>query len=464
MRQRRHRAATFTTSVLAAGALFSLALAPGVEVRPPRSADDPPAPHPSVVPPPSVSVVPHPSVVPPPSVSVVPPPSVVPYPSAVPHSSAVPRPSAENFGAFLDSGDLGVQRIAGLEKWLGGADIKVGHTYLPGDSWSDIEGKAGFLDAWATWRRQQADRTLVLNVPMQALNEEGLPDSWVRRLLARGADGEYDAHFKALAERLVELKIPDTVIVLGWEMNGTTYTHRCGPDPASWKKYWKNAVTAMRSVPGQKFRFDFTPSRGRDAVPWTECYPGDDVVDIIGMDSYDQPSGQNFDEQVKEPYGLQQHVDFAAAHKKPISFPEWGLFRNGDNPEYMRRMLAWMDAHKPLYNTITDYCPHGVWGCAENPHSSEVYRSLLHGRTEPTQQPSTSPSPVPPTPVSPQPSTAPAPSTSPQPSTSPKPLVPLAPDAPKPPEKCAPIDFGPWVEYWIGGKLCLRFDWWSRRS
>jgi len=174
------------------------------------------------------------------------------------------------------------------------------------------------------------------------------------------------------------------VIVLGWEMNGTTYTHRCGPDPVAWKAYWKRIVTAMRSVSGQEFRFDFAPSRGRDAVPWTECYPGDDVVDIIGMDSYDQPPARTFDEQVNEPYGLQKHVDFAAEHGKPISFPEWGLFRNGDNPRYMRRMLEWIERHRPVYQTITDYCPHGVWQCAENPESSRVFREMLSGLPDTT--------------------------------------------------------------------------------
>ncbi|MEU9100392.1 glycosyl hydrolase [Streptomyces sp. NPDC048361] len=453
MRRRRHRAATFTTSVLVAGALFSLALAPGPEATrvAPGPAATPPAPSPGNSPPASgpgaTGPAPSPGNVPPSSG----PGTTRPGSGADPPAPAG-HPSAPNFGAFLDSGFLGVKQIPALEKWLGGADIKVGHTYLPGNTWSDIEGRAGFLDDWASWRLARTDRTLVLNVPMQALNEAEVPDNRVRQLLAKGAAGEFDEHFTRLAERLVELKIPDTVIVLGWEMNGTTYTHRCGPDPAAWKTYWKRAVTAMRAVQGQRFRFDFTPSRGRDAVPWTECYPGDDVVDIIGMDSYDQPRGVDFDQQVKEPYGLQQHVDFAAAHHKPVSYPEWGLFRNGDNPEYMRRMLAWMDAHKPVYNTITDYCPHGVWGCADNPRSSEVYRTLLYGRTDATAQPSA--------PVGPSTPVAPSTPVSPQPAA---PAVPLT-STPKPPEKCAPVDLGSWAEYWIGGKLCLRFDWFSRRS
>ncbi len=286
--------------------------------------------------------------------------------------------------------------MAELSDWLGGAELRVGHTYLPGDRWSNIEGAPGFLDVWADWRTHRADRMLVLNVPMLERNEEGLDDDEVRELLRQGAAGRFDHHFRALAERLVALDVPDTVIVLGWEMNGTTYTHRCGPDPQAWKTYWNRIVTAMRAVPGQKFRFDFTPSRGRDAIPWTECYPGDDTVDIIGMDAYDQPRGMSFEEQVKEPYGLRAHVEFAARHGKPVSYPEWGLFRNGDNPAYMKGMLAWMDEHRPVYNTLTDYCPHGVWQCDDNPRASAVYRSVLFGRTgEPAAEPSPVPSPVP---------------------------------------------------------------------
>ncbi|WP_051819488.1 glycoside hydrolase family 26 protein [Streptomyces sp. NRRL S-920] len=346
---------------------------------------------------------------------------VAPAASPGPAPASAASGKAPAFGAYLHYGPPGVRRIGELSRWLGGAELRVGHTYLPGDLWSNIEGAPGFLDAWATWRKEKDDRLFVLNVPMLERNEEGLDDDEVAGLLRQGADGRFDHHFRALAERLVDLGVPDTVIVPGWEMNGTTYTHRCGPDPESWKKYWSRIVTAMRSVPGQKFQFDFTPSRGRDAIPWTQCYPGDDVVDIIGMDSYDQPRGMSFDEQVAEPYGLQEHVDFAAAHKKPISYPEWGLFRNGDNEEYMRRMLKWMDEKKPLYNTVTDYCPHGVWQCKENPAASKVYRDLLSGRDG----------------------------------------TPNVPTEPALPPGCSPVDLGEWAEHWLGGKLCLRFDWWK---
>ncbi|MFF3844574.1 glycosyl hydrolase [Streptomyces sp. NPDC002328] len=389
---------------------------------------------------------------------------------------APPAPSGTAFGAYLDYGSRGVARIAQLSKWLDGADLRVGHTYLPGDRWSSIEGPPGFLDVWANWRNGRDDRMLVLNVPMLERNEADLSDRTVRRLLRLGADGRFDHHFRRLAERLVGVNAPDTVIVLGWEMNGITYTHRCGPDPEAWKAYWKRIVTTMRAVPGQKFKFDFAPSRGRDAVPWTQCYPGNDTVDVIGMDSYDQPAGISFDQQVTEPYGLQAHVDFAKSHGKPISYPEWGLFRNGDNPGYMRSMLAWMDRHRPLYNTLTDYCPHGVWQCGQNPQASRIYRSLLSGRTggpdavsstsastlpDPTKEPAPEPTAEPTVGPTKEPAQEPVKEPAGEPVAEPaQPPAPATP-APQPAPTCAPLGLSEWIEHWVGGKLCVRLDRWS---
>ncbi|MFI5687152.1 glycoside hydrolase family 26 protein [Streptomyces sp. NPDC051636] len=425
MAPQQSRARTGRPAVIAVAVAVSVALASGTgfaagSVRLP----DPPAPAPAAEPaePQATTVTPVPTA---PSGSVSPTPDP-PSPSAPGPTAAEPRKERPAFGAFLGSGARGVARMAQFSSWLGGAGLRVGHTYLPGDSWSNIEGAPDVLDPWARWRREKDDRMLVLNVPLQEGNEEAVSDTRVRRLLRQGADGQFDHHFRALAERLVELKVPDTVLVLGWEMNGTTYTHRCGPDPKAWKKYWNRIVTTMRSVPGQEFRFEFTPSRGRDAVAWTQCYPGDDTVDIIGMDAYDQPAGLPFAEQVTEPYGLQAHVDFAKSHNKPISYPEWGLFRNGDNADYMRGMLAWMDEHKPLYNTLTDYCPHGVWQCAANPESSRIYRAAFFGGAD-------------------------------------EPATPEAPVAlPRLPEDCSPLNLEDWAEHWLGGKLCLRLGWWSR--
>jgi hypothetical protein len=290
-------------------------------------------------------------------------------------------------GAFLGADHHGVDRVDGFAAWLG-APVTVGRTYLPGTSWENIQGPAWALDPWSAWRSARPGRVLVLNVPMAAPNEPPVGDEEAASLLRSGADGRYDAHFRTLAHRLVDRRANDTIIVLGWEMNGTTYSGRCAPDAAAWKGYWRRIVAVMRSVPGQRFRFDFTPVRGRQAIPWTECYPGDDVVDIVGMDSYDQEPGRTFRDFVTQPYGLQAQADFAAAHGKPMSYPEWGLYDYGDDAAYICAMHSWLTTHDVAYQSITDYCPHGVWGCAANPDSARAYRQLfgLKGGCPPNPQ------------------------------------------------------------------------------
>jgi hypothetical protein len=285
-------------------------------------------------------------------------------------------------GAFLGSDAAGVDGFDDFAAWLGATPL-VGRSYLPGASWDDLEGPDWVLDPWSAWRRADEARVLVLNVPMVAPNEPPLDDASVAVLLGGGASGRFDRHFRTLAQRLVDRQVGDAVIVLGWEMNGTTYSGRCAPDPVAWRQYWRRIVTVMRGVPGQRFRFDFAPVRGAQAVAWPRCYPGDDVVDIVGLDSYDQAPGLTFDDYVRQPYGLKVHADFATAHGKPLSYPEWGLYDHGDNPGFVRAMHAWLADHDVAYHTITDYCPHGVWRCRANPASSAAYRELFGGGSRP---------------------------------------------------------------------------------
>ena len=314
------------------------------------------------------------------------------------------------FGLFLGS-DESDSAETKVSQWLGGAPIRVGHTYLPGNYWDDIEGSPALLGAWAVWKAEVPKRLLVIGTPMLPDNEGGVDDEHVRQLLQLGAAGDDDAHFTTLARRLVALGLSDAVLTLGWEMNGTTYTSRCGPDPDAWKAYWRRIVTAMRAVPGQHLRFEFAPTRGADAHPWPDCYPGDDVTDVIGMDSYDMAADDpdvtgDFDSYIHEPYGLLAQVRFAEQHRKPVSYPEWGMYNRGDDPVYVQRMLEWIGTHDTLYQTVTDYCPHGVWRCPSNPQASRVFRRMLGASPTPAPLPTPAPGGLPGTSAAPNGSAA----------------------------------------------------------
>lgn len=106
-----------------------------------------------------------------------------------PGSPEPPEVRSTAVGAYLDYGPEGVRRIADMQKWLGGTELRVGHTYLPGDVWSNIEGSPSFLGDWADWKKARDDRMFVLNVPMLERNEGRVRDQVVRKELRRGARG-----------------------------------------------------------------------------------------------------------------------------------------------------------------------------------------------------------------------------------------------------------------------------------
>lgn len=311
-------------------------------------------------------------------------PSAVPSGSPVTVAAGTGAPERRQlFGAFLGSDEQGVALIPSFEQFLGGRAVTVGHTYLDDSAWTSVEQPDDILDPWSRWKAAHPADLFVLNVPMVTPDEGAqgsgpvMSDGQVAAMLAQGASGAFDHYFVSLGTALVAKNLTDAVVIPGWEMNGDTYSHRCSPAPEAWKQYFRRVVAALRSVPGQQFVFDFDPSRGTDSIEWTSCYPGDDVVDVIGMDSYDQAPGSSWQDYVGQPFGLQAQVDFAAAHGKPVSYPEWGLSTNGDNAEFIRDMHDWITRHDTLYSTFTDYCPHGVFTCKDNPRSAAVFTQLF---------------------------------------------------------------------------------------
>ena len=96
----------------------------------------------------------------------------------------------------------------------------------------------------------------------------------------------------------------------------------------------------------------------------TAAYPGDTYVDIIGLDVYDRSLGVAWDAKTgswTSPQatfntlmpGLKFQRDFAIAHHKQVSYPEWALSRSntldptgqgGDNPTFIRDMYIWMSS------------------------------------------------------------------------------------------------------------------------
>jgi hypothetical protein len=278
------------------------------------------------------------------------------YPASNVHASCLAAPLlGERNGSATDSAPNGVTRIATFTAWLGTAP-----TYATDYAWSGRTMTAATVErsvnlvASAWYNAGFAN--LVIGLPLITGSDGG-------NLAAAAAPGNaaaYAAEFSAMAANLIAAGFPNATIRLGWEFNGGWEAWYSGADPTDFIALWQAAVTAMRSVPGAAFKFDWNPSLS--AGNPEPSYPGDAYVDFIGGDIYNKNLGTvagcttNFCNLQNLPYGLNWQVAFAAAHGKFVSYPEWGVWVGGiglgDDPDFVSHMTAWIAAHNTAYAAV----------------------------------------------------------------------------------------------------------------
>ncbi len=177
--------------------------------------------------------------------------------------------------------------------------------------------------------------------------------------LVEVAGGGANASFSEIARLLVAAGFGDAFIRLGWEFNGSWY--RWGAkDPLMFAAAFRQAHDAMVSVPGAHFRFVWNPSLYTQRYPVARAYPGDPYVDVIASDVYNASWrwGAVKANVAREPalwrhvygdaWGVRDVVAFAALHRKPFAFPEWGTgdrpdgHGGGDDPIFIRNMAPFV--------------------------------------------------------------------------------------------------------------------------
>jgi hypothetical protein len=219
--------------------------------------------------------------------------------------------------------------------------------------------------------------------------------------LPRCAAGEFNVQWRHFGNLMVRHGRADSIVRLGWEVNERTMPWRA-TDTEAYIACYRNAADNIRAsnpdvILDWSINAHRTPAElcgGRS----TNCYPGDDYVDIIGIDNYDHfpwsPSKAAFDRTAAAPEGLTWLYTFARKRGKPFSVGEWGVVPTGDagreNPSYVRWMHEWFAARAPhlAYETYFSDCGEGGvqsslfrddQQCVKNPESAEVYRSLWGG-------------------------------------------------------------------------------------
>lgn len=309
-------------------------------------------------------------------------PNIVKPPGGV---AAVSSPSSSGplFGVYR--GPLAAPAVEAYEKWIG-KPVSLGVEFAATDSWDKIEGPNWLLSPWAKWVKAQPGRRLMLSVPL-------LPGPWNGSgptqgkganepvSLEKGAQGAFNAHFAELAKNLVAQGLGDSWLRLGWEFNGGWYTWRAGGKDQAYAEYWRQIVKTMRAVPGaQGLKFVWNPALGYLGLPSEKAWPGDEFVDFVGIDIYDDswvhdtypwPDGTTPDAITARQkktwqeallngnHGLAFWKKFAAEHHKPLGFPEWGVDNRKDkhggmdDTHYVEQMHAFISDPK---NNVAFHC------------------------------------------------------------------------------------------------------------
>jgi hypothetical protein len=299
--------------------------------------------------------------------------------------------------------------------------------YLPWQSgWSamsDASSLSWLLGPWSSTKY-----TLVLGVPMIPNDASGVAQG----TLAQGAAGAYDSYFATLAATLVAGGEPNAVLRIGWEFNGNWYPWSVtdASDAANYVTYFDRIVTAMRSVPGQAFKFAWNPNNlGSFGGAYTpdQTYPGDAYVDYVGTDVFDEcwcspQDPQNaWASQLPGTWGLDWLAGFAGAHGKPIAIPEWGVAIRSDghgladDPYFVSQFGSWIAQNNVAFTSYFDFdAPDGTHDLFDGnfPNSLAAFQSTFDappGTPAPTTTVPAPTSSLPPTTTS----TSPAPSSPP---------------------------------------------------
>ena len=249
--------------------------------------------------------------------------------------------SAAGIGLHMGT-DGSISQYEDFGRWLG-KPVMVRLTFLNDSSWSTIANPYFLSSATKPWLASNPARVEVISTPM-------LPSSGNHYQLRNIANGDYDTYYRQLASNIASKSgAPQRVVIrLGWELNGQWYPWSAVGYASQYKAAYRHIVHVMRAK-CNVLRFEWNVNWGTNPnhFDWTTAYPGDDVVDVIGTDLYDQYN-KGWSDILNRYEGLAFYRNFARQHGKSEAYTEWGLSTNssghGDDTAYIQNMYDWIQA------------------------------------------------------------------------------------------------------------------------
>jgi hypothetical protein len=161
----------------------------------------------------------------------------------------------------------------------------------------------------------------------------------------RVSDGSRDAYIAAQARAVAAYGRP-TFVRLDWEFNSQAYPQWNLPavTPEQYVASWRHVVAMFSHVPNVAFVWSPTTWSGPNATPTAAWWPGDDVVDWVGLDAYPQSADRDYLLRGRD--GMDDMAALAALHRKPLMVAEWAPdLPHPDTIAAMTLILKWAADH-----------------------------------------------------------------------------------------------------------------------
>lgn len=164
---------------------------------------------------------------------------------------------------------------------------------------------------------------------------------------AQTAAGAEVANWREMAAVLRENWHYRTVYLrFAHEFNGTWMPWSVSKSqvPAFKKAFALFASTMRSELRGKSVKIVFAPNFGTWSYTPDSCFPGADVIDVVGVSMYEwtpydtQPKWKGF---LASPLGPNVWSAYAARHGRPLALSEWGAV----STLFLRGMNAWMHEH-----------------------------------------------------------------------------------------------------------------------
>ncbi len=324
-------------------------------------------------------------------------------------ASAAPAPAVSQLGFY--PGYANVSGYTTLETYVG-HQARYVVQFADSSSTSAFEGSV-----WGETTNAGAFQTLsnrvtfVEAVPLTIGLGFGATTAQRATALQATASGANDGAYKVAANYLKTAGYPDAIIRLGWEFDGGWMPWSANGNEALWATAYRHVADAFRSI-STSFRFDWNgdPNYLQNEMA---AYPGDSYVDIVGLDVYDKGLGVPWNATTKtwtDPASawstlvpsLTFQRDFAIAHGKQVSYPEWALDGvnatatsnvGGDDPTFIQGMFDWQNtlsssgpgslAYHSYFNEDTQDGNHRI-NANWFPQASSLFQQLFGSTTSTT--------------------------------------------------------------------------------